>query len=156
MAFGFFKKQAVADIIFMNGKVYTQNPEQPWAEAVAVVDGEILAVGDTEEIMEDFEGDDTEVVDLEGGVGRGEVGRTEKTNLAVGVGQVAAHDFIGELPLNVHIAVSIVAHILEADAHQVVAIGHRVPDATLGHQCAGLILGGGLRRNRCETQADHE
>ena len=68
MAFGFFKKQSVADIIFMNGKVYTQNPEQPWAEAVAVAEGEILAVGDTEEIMEDFEGDDTEVVDLEGGV----------------------------------------------------------------------------------------
>lgn len=68
MAFGFFKKQVVADIIFMNGRVYTQNTEQPWAEAVAVADGEILAVGDSEELMEDFECEDTEVVDLEGGV----------------------------------------------------------------------------------------
>jgi len=68
MAFGFFKKQAVADIIFTNGRIYTQNPDQPWAEAVAVADGEIMAVGDAAEIMEDYEGDDTEIVDLEGGV----------------------------------------------------------------------------------------
>ncbi len=68
MAFGFFKKQAVADIIFTNGRIFTQNPDQPWAEAVAVADGEIMAVGDAAEIMEDYEGDDTEIVDLEGGV----------------------------------------------------------------------------------------
>lgn len=68
MAFGFFKKQTVADTIFMNGRIYTQNPDQPWASAVAVADGEIIAVGDTEEILEDFEDDDTELVDLEGNV----------------------------------------------------------------------------------------
>jgi len=68
MAFGFFKKQTVADTIFMNGRIYTQNPDQPWACAVAVADGEIIAVGDTEEILEDFEDDDTELIDLEGNV----------------------------------------------------------------------------------------
>ncbi len=68
MAFGFFKKQTAADTIFINGRIYTQNPDQPWANAVAVADGEIIAVGDTEEILEDFEDDDTELVDLEGNV----------------------------------------------------------------------------------------
>ena len=34
-----------ADVIITHGKVYTVNPAQPWAEAVAVKDGKIIAVG---------------------------------------------------------------------------------------------------------------
>lgn len=63
MAFGFFKKKVSADIIYMNGHVYTQDPEYPWAAAVACKDNEILAVGDFE-AMEDIVSDETEVVDL--------------------------------------------------------------------------------------------
>ena len=35
-----------ADRIITNAKVYTVNPEQPWAEAVAIKDGRIVYVGD--------------------------------------------------------------------------------------------------------------
>lgn len=65
MAFGFLKKKVSADIIYMNGHVYTKDPEYPWATAVACKDSEILAVGDYE-AMEDIVGEDTEVVDLNG------------------------------------------------------------------------------------------
>ncbi len=67
MAFGFFKKSETADTIFMGGKIYTQDSDLPWAEAVACKDGLILAVGDYEDLTE-FEGKNTEIVDLEGGV----------------------------------------------------------------------------------------
>lgn len=67
MAFGFFKKNEVADTIFMGGKIFTQDSDLPWAEAVACKDGRILAVGDYEDLSE-FEGKHTEVVDLGGNV----------------------------------------------------------------------------------------
>ena len=67
MAFGFFKKNEVADTIFMGGKIFTQNSDLPWTEAVACKDGLILAVGDYDDLTE-FEGKHTEVVDLEGKV----------------------------------------------------------------------------------------
>ena len=35
-----------ADLLFTGAKVYTVNPNQPWAEAVAVKDGKIVYVGD--------------------------------------------------------------------------------------------------------------
>lgn len=66
MAFGFFKKNETADTIFMGGKVFTQNSDLPWVEAVACKDGLVLAVGDYEDLAE-FEGKNTDIVDLEGG-----------------------------------------------------------------------------------------
>ena len=65
MAFGFFKKNETADVIFMGGKIFTQNTDLPWVEAVACKDGLILAVGDYEDLTE-FEAKNTEIVDLEG------------------------------------------------------------------------------------------
>ena len=56
---------AEADLLLMNGRVYTVNPEQPWAEAVAVRDGSIVFVGSDEE-AERFLGEGTEVIDLGG------------------------------------------------------------------------------------------
>jgi predicted amidohydrolase YtcJ len=50
----------------MGGRIFTQNSDFPWAEAVACRDGLVIAVGDYEDISE-FEGKDTEIVDLEGG-----------------------------------------------------------------------------------------
>jgi predicted amidohydrolase YtcJ len=39
-----------ADIIVVHGHVYTENPKQPWAQAVAIYHGKIVAVGDDPEI----------------------------------------------------------------------------------------------------------
>jgi predicted amidohydrolase YtcJ len=39
-----------ADIIVVHGRVYTENPKQPWAQAVAIYHGKIVAVGDDPEI----------------------------------------------------------------------------------------------------------
>ena len=35
-----------ADIIVVHGRVYTENSQQPWAQAVAIHRGKIVAVGD--------------------------------------------------------------------------------------------------------------
>ena len=54
-----------ADIVFKNGTIYTVDNENTTAEAVAVKDGMIIAIGSTANISK-HEGDGTEVVDLEG------------------------------------------------------------------------------------------
>lgn len=59
------EKTEPADLIFINGTVYTVNESQPTAEAVAVKDGMILAVGSTQEI-EKHKSASTEVIDLQG------------------------------------------------------------------------------------------
>lgn len=63
MAFGFFKKKEFADIIYMNGHIYTQDPAFPWATAVACKNDRIMAVGDFDG-MGEITGNDTVVVDL--------------------------------------------------------------------------------------------
>ena len=65
MAFGFFKKTITADTIFHNGHIFTQDPELPWADAVAVKDEAILGVGNFSE-MDAITGKDTCLIDLEG------------------------------------------------------------------------------------------
>lgn len=52
-----------ADVVLHEGAVYTVNPAQPWAEAVAVRDGRITAVG-SNELIADQIGPETQVVDL--------------------------------------------------------------------------------------------
>ena len=54
-----------ADTLLVNGQVYTVNPAQPWAEAIAVRDGRILFVGSDEEAAA-YRGEQTEVIDMEG------------------------------------------------------------------------------------------
>jgi len=54
-----------ADYIFTNGKVYTVNPDQPWAEAVAVRGNKIVYVGD-DAGAKPFIGSDTDVIDVAG------------------------------------------------------------------------------------------
>lgn len=58
-------KEETADTIFINGNIYTVNENQPRAEAIAVKEGRILAVGSNAEI-EKFKNDNTEVIDLQG------------------------------------------------------------------------------------------
>jgi predicted amidohydrolase YtcJ len=55
----------MVDLILGDGKVWTGNPAEPWAEAVAVGDGKIRAVGRTAAIRK-FAGGGAQVVDLEG------------------------------------------------------------------------------------------
>jgi len=40
-----------AEIIVIHGRVYTENPKQPWAQAVAIYRGKIVAVGDDTAIL---------------------------------------------------------------------------------------------------------
>ncbi len=55
----------VADTIYMNGKIYTVNEDQPWTEAVAIKNGKFIAVGSNATI-ETYKGSETKIVDLEG------------------------------------------------------------------------------------------
>ncbi|HET6273742.1 MAG TPA: amidohydrolase [Bacteroidota bacterium] len=52
-----------ADIVFVNGKVWTVDPELPTAEAVAIRGEKIIAVGSNVDIRA-FAGSNTEVIDL--------------------------------------------------------------------------------------------
>ena len=54
-----------ADLILKNGAIYTVDPAQPWAEAVAIQGDTIVFVG-TDVAVDAFEGPGTEVIDLEG------------------------------------------------------------------------------------------
>ena len=54
-----------ADLVLLNGKLVTMNPERPEARALAARDGRIVAVGDDDEIR-DLVGESTRVIDLEG------------------------------------------------------------------------------------------
>ena len=55
----------LADTIYLGGPILTINDKAPRAEAVAVADGLILAVGDRENVMA-HQGEGTEIFDLEG------------------------------------------------------------------------------------------
>ena len=56
-----------ADLVLLNGTIWTVNPDQPWAQAVAVGGEKILQVGTTEEIQK-VVGSHTRVIDLGGGL----------------------------------------------------------------------------------------
>lgn len=59
------QKKEVADTIFTNGNIYTVDEKNPTAEAIAVLDERILAVGSNAEI-EKLKGPNTKTVDLGG------------------------------------------------------------------------------------------
>ena len=54
------------NLIFLGGPVITMNPDQPEAQAVAVSNDIIAAVGSREEILA-LRGPDTQIVDVDGG-----------------------------------------------------------------------------------------
>lgn len=54
-----------ADVIYHNGKIYTVNKAQPWADGVAIKDGKFLKVGFASE-MKEVTGDNTKMIDLKG------------------------------------------------------------------------------------------
>ena len=57
--------RGAADLLFVNGAVYTVDAARRWAEAVAVRDGRIVALGTSDDLVE-LRGSSTEVVDLGG------------------------------------------------------------------------------------------
>jgi predicted amidohydrolase YtcJ len=58
-------QQPSADLIITHGRVYTVNPKQLWAEAIAIRAGQIVAVGDAKQI-EPFRGSATKILDAGG------------------------------------------------------------------------------------------
>jgi len=57
--------QQAADTVVLHGKIYTENSAHPWAEAVAIRNGQIEAVGSSAEI-EKYQGASTRVIDATG------------------------------------------------------------------------------------------
>lgn len=55
----------ICDKLFLNGKVYTVDEKNPWAQAVGVVGKKIVYVGD-DAGAEAYKGPETEIIDLEG------------------------------------------------------------------------------------------
>ena len=55
----------LADAVYLNGRVYTVDSENSWAQAMAVKDGQLMAVGSDDEIKE-LQGDTTKIHDLNG------------------------------------------------------------------------------------------
>jgi len=58
-------RREVADLVLLNCAVWTVNPAQPWAEAVAIKEDKILEAGSSQEIKRMI-GDSTQVIDLKG------------------------------------------------------------------------------------------
>jgi predicted amidohydrolase YtcJ len=55
----------IAELVLTNAVVYTLDPAAPWAEALAIADGKLLAVGSSAEALR-HRGEATRVVDLNG------------------------------------------------------------------------------------------
>lgn len=67
LAFSSMEAMAAADLLLFNAKVYTAEPGQPLAQAVAVESGKILKVGSNAEIKA-LAGANTQLIDLAGNV----------------------------------------------------------------------------------------
>ncbi|QEY64104.1 amidohydrolase [Metapseudomonas lalkuanensis] len=65
LAFSSMDSMAAADLVLLNGKLYTADPSQPSAQAMAVEDGKVLKVGTDAEIKALADAS-TQVIDLAG------------------------------------------------------------------------------------------
>ncbi|SUZ89539.1 uncharacterized protein METZ01_LOCUS42393, partial [marine metagenome] len=61
----FYPRVEATDTILLNAKVYTVNPIQPWASAIAIQDGQITYVGDEQGARELIDSN-TQAVNLKG------------------------------------------------------------------------------------------
>lgn len=59
------QQSVFADVIYQNGKIYTVDDNQPWAEAVAIKDGKFITVGSNDTVIAN-RGPETKMVDLSG------------------------------------------------------------------------------------------
>ena len=62
-------------MVYTNGRIYTVNDAQPWAEAVAVRDGKYVVVGSADDVAT-VTGDSTDVIDLNGAFAMPGIGDT--------------------------------------------------------------------------------
>ena len=58
-------EEVMADLVLLNGKIFTVDKTKPWVEAAAIKDGKILCAGDSDYIRR-MAGSDTEVINLAG------------------------------------------------------------------------------------------
>lgn len=65
LGISFFLQAQIADKVFRNGKIYTSNDEQPFAEAIAIKEGNFIFVGSNEGVAVHI-GGETIVEDLQG------------------------------------------------------------------------------------------
>ena len=56
------QKVAPADMVLIHARIYTVNPKEPWAQAMAVREGKIIAVGSDKAIAA-YQGPSTKVID---------------------------------------------------------------------------------------------
>lgn len=56
------QERSAADMMVLHGKLYTIDPHQPWAQALAIRDGRIIAVGSDKEIQA-YQGPSTQIID---------------------------------------------------------------------------------------------
>ncbi len=54
-----------AETMIINGKIYTVNPAEPWAQAVAIRDGKIVAAG-SDKFIASYKGSSTKIIDAKG------------------------------------------------------------------------------------------
>jgi predicted amidohydrolase YtcJ len=54
-----------ADLVLINGRIYTGESGQPWVQALAIREGRFLALGETAD-MSLYAGDATQIIDLDG------------------------------------------------------------------------------------------
>jgi predicted amidohydrolase YtcJ len=65
----------LADTVYTNGRIYTVNKAQPWAEAVAIKDGKLIVVGSSDDVAA-VTGERTDVLDLAGAFAMPGIGDT--------------------------------------------------------------------------------
>ena len=110
-----------ADVIISHGKVYTVNPAQPWAQAVAVKEGKIIAVGTDADILK-LAGKTTNVIDARGQL------------VLPGFGDAHVHFMEGSMTL---------MGVKLDDAKTIPAIQKRVKEYAASHPGNGWIQGMG-------------
>ena len=81
-------------LILRNGKVFTADDQNPWAEAFAIQGNEITAVGSNDEI-EAIKDANTEVIDLEGMVALPGFNDAHTHYIWALIGQAASFDLHG-------------------------------------------------------------
>ncbi|MEE9435162.1 MAG: hypothetical protein V3V37_00640, partial [Candidatus Adiutricales bacterium] len=60
-----FRKESVLELALLSARIFTANPDQPWAEAMIIKGNKILAVGRNDEIK-GLCGKNTEIMELPG------------------------------------------------------------------------------------------
>lgn len=55
-----------ADLVLLNGDIYTVDPDNPWAKSLVITGNTITAVCKNDKEARKFIGDETKVIDLEG------------------------------------------------------------------------------------------